>query len=210
MKKILVFALIFGFLVSAAVMAEETSVKVNLSASYYPAIFHAKNMPDYNLSCIFLEGNLFVGKDKKWKGSIEYYGGSDTKNGVKLEANSVTGRIGYDFWQHTYFTVNYKSTQLKSFGITNTWNGAGIGLEKDFKAGPKVPIMLAVHYYPSFTGPLSQNFRVWEYEANVKYQIPNAVDIQAGYKGESWDGYDRTSGVSAGINGPYIGVSKEF
>jgi hypothetical protein len=209
-KKVLVFALLLGILLTGAVMAEENNVKVNVAASYYPATFYATDFSDYNMSCIMLEGNLFVGKDKKWKGSIEYYGGSDTKNALKLEANSVTGRVGYDFWQHTYFTVDYKSTQLKLAGLSNTFNGLGFGLEKDFQLGPRVPVLLAVHYYPTFSGPRSTNFRVWEYEAQVKYQIPNAVDVFAGYKAENWDGYDNASGINAGFRGPVFGVSKEF
>ena len=213
MKKIMVIALVFAFLLTAAAFAEESNdsnVKVNIAARYYPVVFYSTNNPDYNLSSIFLEGNLFVGKNKKWKGSIEYFGGEDTERGLKLTANSVTGRIGYDLWEHLYLTVDYKSTQLKLAGISNTFDGIGFGLEKDFKAGPRVPIFVALHYYPTLDGPRGVKFRVFEYEAMVKYQMPKAVDLSIGYKAENWDGYDRASNINAGFRGPYFGVSKEF
>jgi len=213
MKKILVVAIIFGILLTGAVFAEEkddSRTKVNLAARYYPAIFYSTNAPDYDINSIFLEGNLYVGKNKKWKGSIEYFGGNDTKRGVKLDVNSLTGRIGYDLWEHLYFTLDYKSTQLKSAGVSNTFNGLGFGIEKDFKAGPRLPVFLALHYYPTLDGPRGQDFHVFEYEVMVKYKIPNAVDLSLGYKGENWDGFNNVSRIDAGFRGPYFGISKEF
>lgn len=213
MKKFLVIALVFAFLLTAAAFAEENNdsqVKFNIAARYYPVVFYSTNAPDYNLSTLFLEGNLFVGKNKKWKGSIEYFGGKDTERNIELEANSITGRVGYDLWEHLYLTVDYKSTQLKMAGLSNTFNGIGFGLEKDFQAGPHVPIFVAIHYYPTLDGPRDVKFRVFEYEAMVKYQMPKAVDLSIGYKAENWDGYNNASNINAGFRGPYFGVSKEF
>ena len=213
MRKILVIALVFAFLLTAASFAEENSdgkVKVNIAARYYPAVFYSTNAPDYNMNAIFLEGNLFVGKNKKWKGSIEYFGAEDTERGIKLNSNCWTGRIGYDLWEHLYLTVNYKSNQLKAAGVSNTYDGIGFGIEKDFKAGPRVPVFVALHYYPALDGPRGMNFHVFEYEAMVKYQIPSAVDLSIGYKAENWDGYDNAKGIDAGFRGPYFGISKEF
>ncbi len=67
-----------------------------------------------------------------------------------------------------------------------------------------------IHYYPTLEGPHGYNFRCFEYEAQVKYQIPKAVDLSVGYKGEAWDGYDNADHINAGFKGFYFGVSKEF
>jgi len=212
-KKILVLALIMGLLITASAFAEEqgdSNAKVNLAARYYPAIFHSSNAPDYNLNMLFLEGNLFLGKDKKWKISAEYFGGEDTKNNIKLTTNSFTGRVGYDLVSHLWVTLDYKSTELKVVGVKNTYSGLGLGLEKEFKAGERVPIFAAVHYYPTLDGSRGEDFHCFEYEVQVKYQIPNAIDLSVGYKGENWNGFNNASNIDAGFNGPYFGVSKEF
>lgn len=220
MKKIMVIALLIGILLSGAAFAEnETDVKFNLAARYYPANMKITNAPDYSLNAIWLEGNLFVGKDSKWKGSIEWFKGNDTKTvlgtPIKLDNSQIIGRIGYDVWQKFYLTANYKSNKLEASGPglgtgNRTFKGFGIGVEKHFDLSPQWPAFAAVHYYPSLNATGGLDFHAWEYEAGVKYKWPNAVDIEVGYRGEHWSGYNNAANTKININGPYLGISKDF
>lgn len=221
MKRILVIALVLGVLLTGVAMADETNVKFNIAARYYPATFSATGIPDYQLNAPWLEANIFAGKNRRWKGSFEWFQGNDSKNvfgvSTKLDNRQIIGRIGYDVWQELYATVSYKHNRVEVsnvFGNTcSNFKGFGIGLEKYVQLDPKTkkwPMFAAVHYYPTLDGPNNGDFHAWEYEIGVKYKWPKAVDISVGYRGESWNGFNNASNTDITISGPYIGISKEF
>lgn len=226
MKKILVIMLVFGFLLTAVAFAaeeEKSDFKVNLAARYYPtSMSFSPNWFGVNFdhSNIWLEGNLFVGKDLKWKGTVEWFGAGRTKFAPNLGVNAriynshFIGRIGYDLWEKTYLSLDYMSNRFSTtiLGITasQTNNGIGFGIDKDWKLGENWNLATNLHYYPSLTTANRVNYHVFEYEAGFVYKIPKSVNIDFGFRGENWRGYNNAAGNSVRVNGPYIGVSKDF
>jgi hypothetical protein len=221
MKKMILITLMIAVLLTSGAFAEEKQqdMKFNVAARYYPATLKISNAPDYTIGAIWLEGNLFVGKDSRWKGSIEWIKGNDTKTvtgvSTKIDNCQLIGRIGYDVWEKLYLGLDYKSNKMDisptGFGtVSRTFRGLGIGAEKHFDLSKDWPAFAAIHYYPTLTGPGSLNFRAFEYEAGIMYRWPKAVDISVGYRGETWCGYDNASNTNINFSGPYIGISKEF
>ncbi len=220
MKKVLVFTLLVGILLTGFAFAEnETDVKFNVAARYYPATLKMSGAPNYHLNALWLEGNLFVGKDHRWKGTVEWFKGNDTKRiagiSTKIDNSQFIGRVGYDVWEKFYVTANYKSNPLEvspaGFGtVRRTFKGWGFGVQKHFDLSEQWPAFAAVHYYPKLHSTNSLDFRGWEYQAGVKYKWPKVVDIEAGYRGENWKGFNNASNTNIDIYGPYIGISKEF
>jgi hypothetical protein len=220
MKKNLVLVLVIGILLTAAAFAEEKSdANFDVAARYYPSTFTSTNSPNYNVNSIWLMGDAFFGK-QKWKGTVEWFGGNDTKTvtfggvgtSIKETHSTFILRAGYDVWEKFYATLDYKSFNLKmNPGAYNqTFSGLGIGVQKHFELDKNWPCYAAIHYYPSITSAGSKNFHDFEYDVNVGYKLPKFVDVAVGYRGDSFKGYDSYKGTTATLSGPYIGVSKSF
>lgn len=223
MKKVLIFTLAICILAFSAALADETAstgdVGGNVAVRYYPTTTDFGGGTSFNISNIWAEGNLYVGKDRKWKGSIEWFGGNKSKtfNGVNVKCteSQATGRIGYDLWEKTYLSVDYKSNKF-TFGVagfgtgSGTFDGIGFGVDKEWGLSKQWILNTNLHYFPTLSGPNKWDYRDLEYEIGLVYKIPSAVNIDAGFRGESWTGFNKAKNTTVTIAGPYLGISKDF
>ncbi len=222
MKKVLAILLVLGLMLTVAAFAdEEKDVTLNLAARWYPTSTNYGGGISYTHHNIWLEGNLFFGKDQRWQVSVEWFGGTKTKwftgiGNLKATMNSFTGRVGYDVWEKMYLSLDYKSHQHK-FSIpgaivigNRTYSGIGFGIDKYWKLGDYWQMKTNVHYYPTLSGGNKVDFHDITYEIGFVWKNPKAVNVDFGFRGESWSGFNNANGVNININGPYLGISKDF
>lgn len=226
MKKLLLLALIVCLFASTAVFAEDkeggrptNDPGGNVAIRYYQTTVDFGNNFDYSVNNIWLEGNAFFLKNRRLKGTVEWFGGSKSKTfnniATDFDQNQFIGRVAYDVWEKTYVGIDYKSHKndftINGVGTgAGTFNGIGFGVDKEWKLGRDWDLHTNLHYYPTLGGPNVADFSNLEYEIGAVYRMPKFVNIDFGWRGEKWSGKGNASNTDVNINGPYLGVSKDF